>query len=232
MQHPSYVYSGKFHPDQSYSGYFVIATACFDGNIRFWSSNPESTSLLTEVGIIPKQQLDYNYLKEERMKNSDEKQILEHRHPNTITFDHQEIMYVGDSLGMIHLFNVNVRSNNLEAILIHQVSMDELLGDPINTLILQPPEKRFLLVMSRDNVIRRIEPARAAQDDTHDLIDTRFFGAKINRYAIRNCVSPDGRYLLSGSEDGKIYMWDVATGHKEDVSHLEVGVKDLISDVA
>ncbi|CAG9335314.1 unnamed protein product [Blepharisma stoltei] len=232
LQHPSYVYSGQFHPDQTHSGYFIIATACFDGNVRFWFSNPESTTMNSELPIIPQQQLDYQYLKEERLKNPTDAELLEHRHPNTIVFDNQEIMYVGDSLGMIHLFSVQIRDNMLQTALIHQVSLDELLGDPINTILLQPPEKRFLLVLTRDNVIRRIEPARAAQADTHDLIDTRFFGAKIAKFAVRNCISPDGRYLLSGSEDGKIYLWDVATGYREDISHLEVGVKDLISDVA
>lgn len=40
MNHPSYVYSGKFHPKCSDFNKFIIVTACFDSKIRIWSVLP------------------------------------------------------------------------------------------------------------------------------------------------------------------------------------------------
>ena len=37
---------------------------------------------------------------------------------------------------------------------------------------------------------------------------------------------------MAGSEDGKVYMWDIASSFACDIGHWEVNVKDLISDVA
>lgn len=42
LQHPSYVYSAKIHPDASnggQSGILIIATACFDQKVRLWLCN-------------------------------------------------------------------------------------------------------------------------------------------------------------------------------------------------
>lgn len=63
-------------------------------------------------------------------------------------------------------------------------------------------------------------------------MDTRFFGARLNKYACRSCVSPDGLYVLSGSEDGKSYLWDIPRGLMEDNSSWECYVNDLVTDVA
>lgn len=37
----------------------------------------------------------------------------------------------------------------------------------------------------------------------------------------RTCISPDGQYLLSGSEDGKPYIWNIENNDLIDTEHLE-----------
>lgn len=247
LQHPSYVYCSQYHPDQNYTHSLFIVTACYDGRIRFWHvskqgevlerigerssrlvEGPRPTgTLLDEIDILPQKDLSYSSLKE-----SDSKTLFEHRHPNYLEFDNQCQLYVGDSLGMISIFNVQIRGESLEPVLVRQMNLTELSNDAINTILLQPPDKRLMIVQCRDNVLRRIEPARVATTDETDLIDTRFFGAQFSRYAIRACVSPDGNYVLSGSEDGKAYMWNIATSYLEDIEDWELNVRDIVCDVA
>jgi len=60
----------------------------------------------------------------------------------------------------------------------------------------------------------------------------RFFGSKSSKYPIKSTASPDGQYVLSGSEDGKPYLWDVITGELMDLKHLGVSFMGPVSDVA
>ena len=102
----------------------------------------------------------------------------------------------------------------------------------LNTINLKPSDDRMIFVQSRDNTIRGLEPPRSIHDDTPALIYKRFFGPRCSKFNIRSCISPDGQYLLSGSEDGKLYLWDISTELIVEINNLEVNVKDMISDVA
>jgi FOG: WD40 repeat len=133
---------------------------------------------------------------------------------------------------MIHIFDIRIRNNSIQPQLIKQVELDEMMGDPINKINLLPGDDRMLIVHCRDNVIRGLEPPRSLRDDDSTLIYKRFFGPACNKYNVRSCVSPDGKFLVSGSEDGKLYLWDVLTEQPIEISNLEVNVKDMISDVA
>jgi jouberin len=45
-------------------------------------------------------------------------------------------------------------------------------------------------------------------------------------------LSPDGRYLISGSETGVPYVWDAETEDAfNDMDHLELKYLDLVSDI-
>ena len=231
IQHPSYVYSAAFHPDQTIRDVFFIATACFDGYVRLWLSTYQGVAKTNEIGILP-QKASENDLLSNTETPSKEIKLLGHRHPNCLVFGRENILYVGDSLGMIHIFDIRIRNNSMQYQLIRQVELDEMLGDPINVINLKPGDDRMLFVQSRDNVIRGVEPPKDARDEDHTLIYKRFFGPKCNKFNIRSCLSPDGEYLLSGSEDGKLYLWDIQTELGMKVNHLQVNIKDMISDVA
>ena len=38
--------------------------------------------------------------------------LLDHRHPNCLAYDYQKLLYVGDSLGSIHIYDINVTINS------------------------------------------------------------------------------------------------------------------------
>jgi len=67
------------------------------------------------------------------------------------------------------------------------------------------PADKKLLIHSRDNRLR--------------LLDCRFFsvtcaysGLTNYQLPIRSTISPDGRFIISGSEDGRIFVWNVDNG--------------------
>jgi jouberin len=229
MQHPSYVYSAVFHPQQSYDDVFFIATACFDGYVRLWNASNSDLVKMSEFPIISNKDSEYEMLSNTSNESKD-MIMLGHRHPNCLVFGQEDILYIGDSLGSIYIYDIRIRNNLLQPQFIKQITLDEMTGDPINVINLRPGDDRMLLVQSRDNVIRGLEPSKG-QDD-HSLIYKRFFGSKCSRYNIRSCISPDGQFLVSGSEDGKVYVWDMATEILIKENQIEINVKDIISDVA
>jgi jouberin len=140
--------------------------------------------------------------------------LLDHRHPNTIVYDGSRRMYVGDSLGSIHVYDINTTmSSQYIAKRIGYVVNPEMAGDAITCLKLVPPEMKDLLVHSRDNCVRVLEvnSSDGIQNDNGQStgsIASRFFGAVTQKLCIHSTPSPCGEYILSGSEDGKPYLWD------------------------
>lgn len=80
---------------------------------------------------------------------------------------------------------------------------------------------KCLIVHSRDNSIKLLKRKKGGpsphtlsgqhtvQNESRWMIFSRFIGSKVEKYNVKCCVSPDSKYLLTGSEDGKLFMWDV-----------------------
>lgn len=60
----------------------------------------------------------------------------------------------------------------------------------------------------------------------------RFFGSKSQKYPVRSTLSPDHQYIISGSEDGKPYLWDLISHEYISLDHLELSINGPITDVA
>lgn len=139
-------------------------------------------------------------------------------------------LFVGDSRGRISVWDISVRSGNVYADNFFQIKQKELEGDEINQLTVHPEHENKLFVHSRDNCIRLLE----YESLKGPRIRKRFFGAKCRDLMVRSCVSPDGQYLVSGSEDGVPHVWNISTGeaYGTKVSRkYECRFLDLVSDV-
>jgi len=71
----------------------------------------------------------------------------------------------------------------------------------LTTMRIDPrhPENR-LIVHSQDNLIRLL-------DLNNNVVLRRFSGVKCHINAQKSQVSPDGRYVISGSDSGKVFIW-------------------------
>ena len=47
---------------------------------------------------------------------------------------------------------------------------------------------------------------------------------------VKSCISPDGQYIVSGSEDGKPFIWNTVTHENYRTKKYEAKFLDLVSD--
>ena len=65
------------------------------------------------------------------------------------------------------------------------------------------------------------------------MIYARFFGATCQRFNVRFAVSPDGQFIATGSEDGKAYAWDIASGFEvPSLEKWQIGFKHITADIS
>lgn len=61
---------------------------------------------------------------------------------------------------------------------------------------------------------------------------SRFFGSKSEKFPIKSTISPDGKYIFSGSEDGKPYLWGFSNKELQDSEIFQLSFMDCVADVA
>lgn len=80
--------------------------------------------------------------------------------------------------------------------------------------------KNNILVQASDNLIRHFELS------TNKLrLAQKYTGAQFENQLCDFTVSPDNKYILSPSESGKPYMWDLITGIPISTDHLNLDIK-------
>ncbi|KAI9777443.1 MAG: hypothetical protein M1839_008855 [Geoglossum umbratile] len=91
----------------------------------------------------------------------------------------------------------------------------DVIGHPI-TSVCQTKDTNALLLSTLDSTIRLLDKGNGAVLQTYT--------SHVNSdYRVRSCLGLNDAYVISGSEDGKIYAWDLLDGKV--VSVLEGGVK-------
>ncbi|TYZ58564.1 hypothetical protein PybrP1_007282 [[Pythium] brassicae (nom. inval.)] len=80
----------------------------------------------------------------------------------------------------------------------------EHVEEPVVSVALSP-DARFLLAGCLDGSLRLLD-----KRDGHECHSYR--GHRMGAYRIESCFSVDGAFALSGSEDGRVYAWDVLSG--------------------
>ena len=80
----------------------------------------------------------------------------------------------------------------------------ELLGAPINSLSLHPTRQRLLIGTRRHHLV--------SLDLRLLHISMRYTGHTCGKYHLRAQHSPDGRFVVAGSEDGSLFAWSEESG--------------------
>ncbi|KAL4475781.1 hypothetical protein ABPG72_011558 [Tetrahymena utriculariae] len=227
IHHPSYVYCSKFYPLRKGSSNLLLVTGCFDSYIRFFFVNQEA--------IGQKLECQHKILISQGGEFEQYNNLLDHRHPNCIEFDSQSLMFVGDSLGLIHLYIVTSVLDDPRSVQKQRIiENSNLKGDPISQLhYIQ--NKKYLIVHSRNNCIWNIEIQNKPS------ITNKYIGSSSSKFPVHSCISPDEIWILSGSEDGKLHLWGLEDRGYDDysirsnldrINSLEYNIDGIISDVS
>ena len=250
IHHPAYVYSTDIFP-RSTKETMILATACFDGVVRIYiikfnydeqnsRYNYQKCSLFFEIQISQEfEDKGYfrrieNQIKSGNVQKKDKERLsllqktaLDHRHPNTVVFDITGRLYIGDSLGHIHIWLLSIDREYPKMEKIKIISHKELEYGTINKITIIPNQSQRLLVHTRDNCIRLID---ISTEKTK--IYLRYFGLKCSKTNIKSTCSPDGSYVFSGSEEGVPRMWQLETGIPFSTNKYECGFVDSVNDVS
>ena len=257
LLHPSYVYAAHFYPDTSYERdeRLIIASVCYDQKVRVWMVNVGAEGVyighecLIELSIMEKPNIkmgtggiyEQDQLEDEALElivrpnkagttlkgTTTMASVFDYVHPNCMTFNENGRLFVGDSRGHISVWDLSIRQGNIYADNYFKIRQKELEGDEINLILVHPEYQNKLFVQSRDNCIRLVE----YESMKGPRIRKRFFGAKCHDLMIKSCVSPDGQYLVSGSEDGVPYIWNAVTHDNYRTKNYECKFLDLVSDI-
>lgn len=125
---------------------------------------------------------------------------------NSLVLDPKgKFMYAGSSNGVITVFNTDLTEAGIDGISRRSiVKEDEIKGVSITSLSMEKSEYS-VLVHTQDNMLRLFE-AKVM------IPSQRYAGAQCQKYQMRSCLSPDGKFVLAGSEDGTAVLWSSQHG--------------------
>ena len=176
---PCYVYSAVFHPMADPP---VVVSAAFDGNLRVWDARAQD---------------EFSSSKRDRFKGLIKSGIHKTR-VNCLTFDKRGLkLFSADANGIVIVWRCHGdMSDPLSYSLLKRV--DIMGSKPIHSIDFC---REHLLIHAESNILRVVELKKYQQ--LHD----GFSGAQSGSSNIGSCLSPDGRWVLAGSEDGRAHTW-------------------------
>ena len=172
------VCSSKFFYTDNNGCFVVIST--FDGRVLLFVMNISNKTYKKLIEIDINTQAESVYA-------------------NTIlTLD--STIIIGDSIGRLGFFKYYIENDKLKVEKEKEVSIREIKGSVINS-IYYIKEQDYILVQTRDNLIRLINLK-------NKKIVNRYLHGNFSNCNIRFCVSPDNQFIVSGSEQAKLKVWD------------------------
>lgn len=200
LQHLSFVYTAKFHPvpvaSDEGSLRELVVTGCFDHAIRVWDA--ATGHLLQTVNAHGS-------------------------HVNALAFDASgKYMYSGDGRGILKEFICNAREapEGGEADLgfrprgflkVIRTNRD-LEGEPISCIRTMATKRKVVVLTKRSTL--------CAVDLSLFSVGRQLHGVKCLRTHIQFAISPDERYVISGSEDGRTFIWNIEDGQSALLQHI------------
>ena len=172
LAHPTYVYTGKFHPQDDR----LVFTAGMDGIIRMWD-RPNQAVLMELKGH------------ETRI--------------NSIAFSPDgKQLFSGDAQGVIIAWFTDLEKNGIDDIKRVKIVREGEITKCAITHLEMGKSNFSLMVHTQDSMVRIFE--------TKVMVPSqRYSGILCRRYQMMSTFSPDGQYILGGSEDGCVVLWTV-----------------------
>jgi jouberin len=195
LQHPCFVYAAVFHPADSR----IVVTGAYDGKIRVWFVDGGSTEMLKEL-------------------SGHDMRV------NSVCFDAEGgRMYSADGSGVIKAWSSRIAEGDDrkfagESFSVIRTIEDEEIARSNLTCIRVDPRNPLdrLLVHSQDNMIRRL-------DVSTRVIRCRYSGVKCHMNAQKSNFSPDGRFVVCGADNGRVFFWNTETGDLIDKEGKDYG---------
>lgn len=143
-----------------------------------------------------------------RVWNLEEGKLIKELHGhqtqiNSIVFSpNGKRLFCGDNSGVISVWKTNLDKGGIGCLKCKQIVVeDEILNVPI-TCLEMVRSNLTILVQTQDDIIRVF--------DTKAMTTAqRYVGTHCKNFILKSTFSPDGAYVLSGSEDGSIHIWSV-----------------------
>jgi jouberin len=190
MQHPSYVYCvrtqpklGAPKPGGGGGGGSLVITGANDNALRLWDVVGERAELLAT------------------------KKVHKAR-INALAWPSEGNIFSADGAGVVKHWEVEGRmggGGGGDLKLISSIEKKELRDVPINSITLHPNRRRLLLQTRGHQLL--------ALDTRLQHFSARYQGHKVGDYHIRATYSPDGRFVVAGSADGRFYAWAEENGN-------------------
>ncbi|XP_070589669.1 jouberin isoform X2 [Erythrolamprus reginae] len=198
------------HPSFVYAAKFhpaaeyLVVTGCYDSVIRVWNAK------VKEIHGQLLQEFDGH------------KSFI-----NTLCFNAEGLhMFSGDGTGLIIIWNTSVKENSQSPIqhwgIDKEINDGDIKGTAINYLEVHPNGRR-LLIHTKDSTVRIM--------DLRILATKKYIGATNYREKIHSTLTPCGTFLLSGSEDGVAYVWNLETGDQV-AMYSDLSFSSPLRDVA
>ncbi|PAA86669.1 hypothetical protein BOX15_Mlig003330g2, partial [Macrostomum lignano] len=185
LVHPTFVYCAQFHPQSS----SLVATGCYDRIIRVWSIFESACEVVW--------------------------QLEPHRsHVNALVFEPEgRYVYSGDASGQLGVWKCPYTAGTDRPGVAGEwtrsswMDLPELKDKCITCMSLHPSATR-LLVQTRDSTLRLVH-VRGSQ---RGYVVMDYLGHANSRENLRSCVSPCGAFVITGSEDGDVYVFNADSG--------------------
>ena len=200
MEHPSFVYCAKFHPNS----WEVIITGGYDKVIRIWKHVDGLYNVMDEL-------------------------VGHTSFVTTLAMDIEgQKLYSGDKAGGIKVWEAfeSTRDDDDSKIYFRSkkdLRLSELEGKCVAMLNVHPGGRR-LLVHSTSLVSPLIMVDLKQGSVMQEYKMDKGLGKKVG-----NCITPCGSLVFSGSHHGAAFVWDTDTGEEKFIYEIESGAKSVHS---